>query len=59
MALEPTNITGALTVWEATTTLRLFGKNIKKAVLQQKFKILSTGEMEWRDVEFVHDNSND
>jgi hypothetical protein len=54
MAIEPNNITGQVVTWMPTSSIRLYGKTRKKADLQQLWKNLSSGETEWRDIEFTH-----
>lgn len=59
MVINPTNVTATPITWVATPELRLAGKRRNKAELQQLWKNASTGETEWRDVEFVHVRDGD
>lgn len=59
MTINPTNITAVQITWVATPEIRFAGKKRSKSELQQKWKNVSTGEVEWRDVEFVHVRDGD
>lgn len=56
MAINPSNVTSVQITWLPTVEIRYVGKKRNKAALQQKWKHVSSGEEEWRDVEFVHTN---
>lgn len=58
MAFTPTNVSGQIVTWVPTTELRWVGKTMKKATLEQKWKNVSTGAEEWRDVVFVHSDED-
>ena len=55
---EPENIAGEIIEWVPTNKLRWFGRKKSTADLEQLWKNVSTGEEEWRDVEFVHQIRN-
>jgi hypothetical protein len=59
MALEPQNVTGTIIDWVAQPRLRFAGRTRKHASLQQLYRNVSTGDEEWRDVEFVHTTTED
>jgi hypothetical protein len=52
-------MTGQIVTWVATPSLRYAGKTLKKATLKQKWVNVSTGQIQWRDIEFIHINEDD
>lgn len=54
MAITPQNISGEIVTWVPTNELQYMGKTLKKAVLYQRWKNLSTNETEWRQVAFIN-----
>lgn len=57
MALEPSNVSGSIITWEATSELRYAGRRRKDALLEQLWKNRATNETEWREIPFVHVNN--
>lgn len=51
---EPENISGTIIEWVPTVHLRWFGRRRRDADLEQLWINQSTGEEEWREIEFVH-----
>lgn len=57
MAIDPTDISGESITWQPTAHLRFVGRKRKTAELEQKWINRSTKAEEWREIPFVHSQS--